>query len=262
MGKIISVSNMKGVVGKTMTAVSLSAGLARQGKSVLCLDADAQHSLTISFGISEPGKLPVTLSTMMSNIINETDFDPATGIVHHADGVDLLPSNNTLAGLEIALAGLIGRETVLRQYIEKVKPFYDYVIVDCAPSLDLLTLNALAAADSVIIPVVPRFLDAKGLELLHKSIAQICRQINPSLSIEGILLTMVDKRAHFTRDIISLVETAYGGNIRIFGEHMKPTENKRLAVIPLCMQNRMMRVLHVDIRTIVSDMQLTRHLFM
>ena len=220
MGKTIAVSNMKGGVGKTMTAASLGAGLARQGKSVLCLDADAQHSLTVSFGISEPGKLPITLSTMMSNIINETDFDPTAGIVHLSDGVDLLPSNSSLAGLEIALAGLIGRETVLRQYIERVKPLYDYLIVDCAPSLDLLTINALASANSVIIPVVPQFLDAKGLELLLKNIAQIRRQINPKLSIDGILLTMVDKRAHFTRDIINLVENAYGGNIRIFNEHI------------------------------------------
>jgi len=220
MGKTIAVSNMKGGVGKTMTAASLSAGLARQGKTVLCLGADAQHSLTISLGISAPSKLPVTLTTVMSNIINETDFDPTAGIVHHPDGVDLLPSNNTLAGLEIALAGLIGRETVLRQYIEKVNSLYDYTIIDCAPSLDLLTINSLAAADSIIIPVVPRFLDAKGLELLLKSIAQIRRQINPSLSIEGILLTMVDRRANFTREIITLVENAYGGDIRIFGEHI------------------------------------------
>ena len=135
MGKTIAVSNMKGGVGKTMTAASLGAGLAKQDKSVLCIDADAQHSLTVSFGIPEPGKLPVTLSTMMSNIISEMDFDPSSGIVHHSDGVDLLPSNNSLAGMEIALSGLIGRETVLRQYIDLVKHRYDYVIVDCAPSL-------------------------------------------------------------------------------------------------------------------------------
>jgi chromosome partitioning protein len=220
MGKTIAVSNMKGGVGKTMTATSLSAGLARQGKTVLCLDADAQHSLTISFGVKEPDKLPITLTTVMNYIINETDFDPKAGIIRHSDDVDLLPSNNTLTNMEIALMGLIGRESVLRQYIEKVKPFYDYVIVDCAPSLDLLTINSLAAADSVIIPVVPKYLDAKGLELLLKSIAQIKRQINPALSIGGILLTMVDRRANFTRDIIALVEGAYGGNIRIFGEHI------------------------------------------
>ena len=219
MGKTIAVSCLKGGVGKTMTAASLGAGLARQGKRVLCIDADAQHSLTVSFGVSEPDKLPVTLSTVMSNIINETDFDQLAGIVHHPDGVDILPANSTLAGMEIALAKLLlGRETVLRQYIEKIKPLYDYTIVDCAPSLDLFTINALAAADSIIIPVVPRFLDAKGLELLLKSVAQIQQHINPALSISGILLTMVDRRASFTRQIISLVENSYGNKIRIFGE--------------------------------------------
>jgi len=220
MGKTIAVSNFKGGVGKTMTAASLSAGLVRQGKSVLCIDADAQHSLTVSFGVSEPEKLPVTLTTIMSSIINETDYDPASGTIHHSDGIDLLPSNSTLAGLEISLAGLIGRETVLRQHIDSIKAQYDYIVVDCAPSLDLLTVNALAAADSIIIPVIPKYLDAKGLELLLKRIAQVKRQINPSLIISGILLTMVDRKAIFTRDIISLIEDAYGDRIRIFGEHI------------------------------------------
>ena len=216
--KVIAVANMKGGVGKTMTAASLGAGLAKHDKRVLCIDADSQHSLTVSFGVPVPEKLPVTLSTVMSNIVNETDFDLSTGIIKHQDGIELLPANNTLASMEIALAGLIGRESILRQYIEMVKPIYDYIIIDCAPSLDLLTINALAAADSVIIPVVPRFLDAKGLELLLKTIAQIRRQINPNLTIEGILLTMVDRRANFTNDIISLIETSYGQSINIFCE--------------------------------------------
>lgn len=220
MGKTIAVSNMKGGVAKTMTAASLGAGLARQGKTVLCLDADAQHSLTVSLGVNETEKLAATLTAMMMDIINEKDFDPYMGIVHHSDGIDLLPSNNTLSGMEIALAGLIGRETIIRQYIDKVKMSYDYIIIDCAPSLDLLTINALAAADSVIIPLVPKFLDAKGLELLLKSIAQIKRQINPALTISGILLTMVDRRANFTKDIITLVENSYGEKIRIFSENI------------------------------------------
>ena len=218
--KVISVSNLKGGCGKTMTSASLSAGLAKQGKRVLCLDADPQHSLTVSFGVKEPEKLTNTLYTVMSNIINETDFDFTDGIINHSEGIDLLPTNSALAKMELALVQLIGRETVLKQYIEKMKPLYDFVVVDCAPTLDLLTVNALAAADNVIIPVVPKFLDAKGLELLLKSVAQIRRQINPTLEIGGILLTMVDKRANFTREIISLVETAYGGNIKIFGEHI------------------------------------------
>jgi len=216
--KIIAVANMKGGVGKTMTAASLGAGLVKHGKRVLCIDADPQHSLTVSFGTPEPEKLSFTLSSMMLNIVNEVDFDSSIGIIHHHDGIDLLPSNNTLASMEISLAGLIGRETILRQYIELLKPSYDYIVIDCAPSLDLLTINALAAADSAIIPVVPRYLDAKGLELLLKTIAQIRRQINPNLSIEGILLTMVDSRANFTKDIISLIEMTYGESIRIFCE--------------------------------------------
>jgi len=154
----------------------------------------------------------------MMQIINEQDIDPMMGIIRHSEGVDLLPANNSLAGLEISLAGLIGRETVLRQYIEKVKPFYDFIILDTAPTLDLLTINALAAADSIIIPVCPKFLDAKGLELLLKSVAQIKRQINPALEIGGILFTMVDHRANFTREVISSIENAYGGKIKIFTE--------------------------------------------
>ena len=220
MGRIIFVGARKGGVGKTMTAASLGVGLAREGKKTLIIDTDSQHSLTVSLGVKEPDKLPITLTTVMSHIINETDFDPTAGIIHHTDGVDLLPANSSLTGVELALLPLIGRETVLRQYIEMLKPHYDYVLIDTPPTLDLLTVNALAAADSTIIPVVPKFLDAKGLELLLKSIAQIRRQINPNLSIGGILLTMVDRRANFTKEIITLIENTYGGKIRIFGEHI------------------------------------------
>jgi chromosome partitioning protein len=170
--------------------------------------------------VKEPDKLTETLATTMSRIINEQEHDPLAGIIRHSEGIELLPANNALAGLEISLAGLIGRETVLRQHIEKVKLLYDFIILDTAPTLDLLTINSLAAADSVIIPVCPKFLDAKGLELLLKSIAQIRRQINPTLSISGILLTMADKRENITKDIISLIESAYGSNIHIFGEHI------------------------------------------
>jgi chromosome partitioning protein len=166
----------------------------------------------------EPDKLTETLATSMLNIINEQSFDPTAGIIHHSEGVDLLPANSTLAGLEISLAGLIGRETMLNQYLEMVKPLYDFIILDTAPTLDLLTINALAAANSVIVPVCPKYLDAKGLELLLKSVAQIKRQINPTLSIGGILFTMVDLRARFTRDVISSIENAYGDKIRIFAE--------------------------------------------
>ena len=220
MGKVIIIAARKGGVGKTTTAANLGVGLAREGKRTLLIDADSQHSLTVSLGVRESDKLPVTLATVMSNIINETPFDPTAGLIHHPEGVDLLPANNALTGIELALAPLIGRETVLRSYIEMVKPLYDVIIIDTAPTLDLLAVNALTAAGSVIIPVAPKFLDAKGLELLLKAVAQVKRQINPTLTVEGILLTMVDRRANFTRDIISLIERTYGGDIRIFSEHV------------------------------------------
>jgi chromosome partitioning protein len=220
MGKIIAASNLKGGVGKTMTAVSLGFGLARSGKRVLVCDLDPQHSATVSFGVAEPNKLTVTAATVLQNVIADADYDPAAGLIRHTEGVDLLPANSILAGVELALVQIIGRETVLRQYLDRLKPEYDFIILDCSPSMDLLTVNALAAADGVIIPVVPKFLDAKGMELLLKSVAQIRRQINPALTIEGILLTMVDKRAKLTREITELIETAYGGKIRIFGEHI------------------------------------------
>jgi len=227
MGKTIVITNRKvreaatHCRGKSTTAANLGIGLARQNKRVLIIDADSQSSLTISLGVTESDRLPVTLATVMSHIINETEYDPTDGIIHHAEGIDLLPANNSLARIELDLASLlVGRDTVLRQYIETVKPLYDYIIVDTASTLGLLTVNALAATDNVIIPVTPKFLDAKGLELLLKTISQIKRQINPNLEIGGILLTMVETRANFTREIISLIEGAYGGKIHIFGEHI------------------------------------------
>ena len=218
MGNVLAITNRKGGTGKTMSCVSLGASLARQGKRILIIDADSQHSATVSLGVTEPDKLAVTLATIMQSIIMEQEIDPMQGIISHDEGISLLPSNNGLAGMEITLAPIIGRETVLRQYIDKVRGLYDYILIDTAPTLDLLAVNALAAADSVIIPVAPKYLDAKGLELLLKSIAQTRRHINPTLAIKGILLTMVDKRANITKDIISMIKQAYGENISIFKE--------------------------------------------
>ena len=127
MGKAIFIGARKGGVGKTMTAASLGVGLAREGKKTLVIDTDSQHSLTVSLGVKEPDKLPVTLSTVMNHIISETDFDPSSGIIHHPDGVDLLPANSSLTGIELTLAPLIGRESMLRQYVEMVKPLYDFI---------------------------------------------------------------------------------------------------------------------------------------
>ena len=218
MGKTIVITNRKGGCGKSVTAANLGVGLARYGKKTLIIDADNQHSLTVSMGITKPDKLTVTLSTIISEIIAKRDFDPAMGIIHHEEGVHIMPANDSLTGMELTLAPLMGRETILRKYVNKVKSSYDFILIDTCPTLDVLTINALAAADSALIPVAPKFLDAKGLELLLKSIANIREDINPTLSICGILLTMVDSRTNFSKDVINAVKEAYSEEIHIFAD--------------------------------------------
>ena len=127
----------------------------------MLIDADSQHSLTVGLGVAEPKKLPTSVANVLADIIAEKEIDPAAGIIHHYEDVDLLPANNSLTGIELALAPLIGRENVLRNYIEKIRPLYEYIIIDTAPTLDLMTVNALAAADSAIIPVTPKYLDVR-----------------------------------------------------------------------------------------------------
>lgn len=212
MCKVISVSNQKGGVGKTVTCVNLGIGLAREGKKVLMIDADPQGSLSISLGFDEPDKLDVTLGTILLKVINDEEFDLSLGILHHDEGVDVLPGNIELSGLEISINGVISRETILKQYVDRMREFYDYIIIDCMPSLGLLTINALACADSVLIPVQASYLPVKGLQQLIKTIGRVKRQLNPKLEIEGILLTMVDNRTNYAKDVASQVYEAYSNN--------------------------------------------------
>lgn len=217
MCKIISVSNQKGGVGKTVTCVNLGIGLAREGKKVLLIDADPQGSLTISLGFDEPDKFEDSLATIMLKIINDEPFETSEGILRHEEGVDILPGNIELSGLEISLTGVISRETILREYINRAREIYDYIIIDCMPSLGMLTVNALACADSVLIPVQAAYLPVKGLQQLIKTIGRIKKQLNPKLQIEGILLTMVDNRTNYAKDIALQVYDAYASTITVFG---------------------------------------------
>ena len=190
--KVIALTNQKGGVGKTTTAVNLGVGLAKQGKKVLLIDADAQANLTMALGYNRPDDIPITFSTVMQSIIDDKSFDVSGGILHHGEGVDLLPSNIELSGFEVRLINAMSRERVLKTYVNEVRKNYDYVLIDCMPSLGMITINALAAADSVIIPTQPHYLSAKGLELLLRSVSMVKRQINPKLRIDGILITMVE----------------------------------------------------------------------
>ena len=212
----IAVVNQKGGTGKTTTCENLGVGLAREGKKVLLVDADPQGSLTISMGWQQPDKLPTTLSTLMAKAMNDQSIPPGEGILHHEEGVDLIPADIELAGLEVSLVNTMNREKMLKQVLESAKREYDYILIDCTPSIGMLTVNALAAADTTLIPVQAQYLSAKGLEQLLQTIQKVRRQINPRLKIEGILMTMTDSRTNNSKEIDALIRQVYGGKIKVF----------------------------------------------
>ena len=214
--KITAVCNQKGGVGKTVTAVNLGIGLAREGKKVLLVDMDAQGSLTASLGYQRPDQMENTLATILGRLILDEPVSPGEGILHRAEAVDLLPANIELSGLEVTLVNTMSRETILRDYLNSVRDQYDVILLDCCPSLGMLTINALAAADQVLIPMQAHYLSIKGLEQLIRTISNVKRKINPGLEIAGILITMADLRTTYSREIIELLRNSYGDKLRIF----------------------------------------------
>jgi len=213
---IMAIVNQKGGTGKTTTCENLGVGLAMEGKKVLVVDTDPQASLTISLGYPIPDKLSLTLSDMMQKVMMEEPVVPGEGILHHQEGVDLMPANIELSGMEVSLVNAMSRETILKQYLDTIKKDYDFILLDCMPSLGMLTVNALAAADNVLIPVQAAYLPAKGLEQLLQTINKVRRQINPKLRIEGILLTMVDSRTTYAKEIANLIRENYGTKLKVY----------------------------------------------
>ncbi|MCD8014405.1 MAG: ParA family protein [Lachnospiraceae bacterium] len=214
--QIIALANQKGSVSKPTTCVNLGIGLAQQGKKVLLVDFDPQASMTISLGIPQPDKLPVTISMLLGKILTDQPISPGDGILHHSEGVDLMSADIQLSGMEVSLVSVISRETILRQYLDTVKNQYSHILIDCQPSLGMLTVNALAAATHIIVPVQAEYLPAKGLEQLLQTVGRVKKQINPNLQIDGILLAMVDKRTNFARETASLIRDTYGRKINVF----------------------------------------------
>ena len=213
---VIGIVNQKGGTGKTTTCVNLGIDLAREGKKVMLIDCDPQGSLTISLGYPQPDTLPVTLADLMGKVLSDAPIDPGEGVLHHTEGVDLLPANIALAGMEVSLVNAMSREITLKQVIANYRKDYDYILLDCSPSLGMLTINALAAADRILIPVQAQYLSAKGMEQLLQTVGKVRRQINPKLKIAGVLLTMVDQRTNYAREVSDLLRRTYGGKIRVF----------------------------------------------
>lgn len=214
--KIIAICNQKGGVTKTTSTANLGIGLAMQGKKVLLLDADPQGDLTTALGWPDNESLPVTLSTVMERIIRDEEIDPTDGILHHDEGVDLLPASIELSGMEMTLVNAMSREFTLREYLSHVKQKYDYVIIDCMPSLGMITINALAAADSVIVPVQAQYLPAKGMTQLMKTIGKVKKQINPGLKVDGVVLTLTDMRTNLAKATANALKQQYGGVLKIY----------------------------------------------
>ena len=199
--KTIAVCNQKGGVGKTTTTMNLGVGLAMQGKRVLLVDCDPQGDLTTCLGWQRVDEIPITLATKMHE---------------HSEGVDLIPSNTDLEGLEMYLVTAMSRENILKTYLNKVKSNYDYVLIDCRPSLGMLTLNALTAADSVVIPVQAQYLPARAMTQLLRTVSKVKAHTNPKLSIDGILLTLVDNRTNLAKSTIDAIHENFGSVVRIF----------------------------------------------
>lgn len=214
--EVIAIANQKGGVGKTTTTLNLGVGLAKQGKNVLLVDADAQGSLTASLGYQQPDSLDVTLTTMLQKIVDEKPVKPGEGIMQHPEGIDLVPCNIELSVFDVRLVNEVAREHKLKEYINTQKGAYDYVLIDCMPSLGMMTVNALTASDSVIVPVQSHYLSLKGVEQLISSINRTKKLLNPRLAVKGALLTLVDSRTNFAKDISGLLRQHYGVHIPIF----------------------------------------------
>lgn len=216
MCKVIAICNQKGGVSKTTTTANLGVGLVRAGKKVLVIDADPQGNLSQSLGIENPDELEVALPSIMEQIMTGEDVDVTKGIVHHKEGIDLMPCNIDLSAVDVSLVHVLSREFIMKTYVDSMREFYDYILIDCMPSLGVITINSLTASDSVLIPVQAAYLPVKGLEQLIKTISLVKKLLNQEIQFEGILISMLNARTNYAKDIMELIREYYEEAIPIF----------------------------------------------
>lgn len=216
MCKVIAVANQKGGVGKTAVTSNLSVGLAMNDKKVLVIDADPQSNLTSSLGIDNADELENTLASFIEREIGENPVEASEYILHNGEGVDIMPCNIKLAGMDYMIMNALSREHLLDAFVSQVRDAYDYILIDCSPSLNLVTINVLTAVDSVIIPVEASYLSMAGLQQLLSSIGSTKRKLNRKLEVEGIVINKVNTRTNHEKDIIERLREAYGSQIKVF----------------------------------------------